>query len=371
MAKCFDIPDIARRFQVAGKFVSGAPYGTGHINDTYRTVYDSDGKTVPYILQRINHNVFRQPVPLMDNVLRVTEHQRRKLEQVGEPDLDRRALRLVPAEDGRSYYQDGDGNVWRTFLFIHNACTYDFIEDPNLAFQAARAFGEFQRQLVDLPGGRLFETIPDFHTTPIRFRTFVKAVEVDAFNRAAQARAEIDFVLSHEDITGTLLDKHGEGLIPERIAHNDTKVSNVMLDDRTQEGLCVIDLDTVMPGMSAYDFGEMIRTYTSPTEEDERDLSKVHVEMPMFEALARGYLACTHTFLTPTEKEYLVFGGKLMTFENGMRFLTDFLSGDVYYKIHREGQNLDRCRTQFRLVELLIEREPDMNAFVIAWQPDS
>ena len=365
-----DIRGIVRQFQVQGDFVSAVPYGSGHINDTYRATYEHEGRTVPYILQRINHDVFKQPIPLMENVFRVTNHQRKKLEEAGATDLDRRALRLIPSMDGKSYYQDDGGNVWRTYVFIEGARTYDVVENPNQAYRAAKAFGIFQGQLTDLPGKRLFETIPDFHTTPKRFETFVKAVEADPLNRAVQAKQEIDFAMKLEGMTGSLLEEYKAGLVPERITHNDTKLNNVMLDDRTGEGICVIDLDTVMPGLIPYDFGEMVRTYTSPTEEDERDLSKIHIEMAMFESLAKGFLESMHTFLTPTEKAYLVFGGKLMTFENGIRFLTDYLSGDVYYKIHREGHNLDRCRTQLRLVELIAEREDAMNAFVEAWEPE-
>ena len=364
-----DIREIARHFEMPGKFVSAVPYGSGHINDTYKAICSRDGEDMPFICQRINHDVFKQPIPLMDNVFRVTEHQRKKLREAGASDLDRRALRLIPSKEGLPYYQDGDANVWRTYVFIQGARTYDVVETPEQAFQAARAFGLFQRCLTDLPGKRLVETIPDFHTTPKRFQAFVKAVEADPLNRAVQARREIAFAMACEEFTGRLIEKHRAGLIPERIAHNDTKLNNVMLDHQTGEGICVIDLDTVMPGLLPYDFGEMVRTYTSPTEEDEWDLSKIHMEMEMFENLVRGFLESVHAFLTPAEKAHLVFGGKLMTFENGMRFLTDYLSGDVYYKIHREGHNLDRCRTQFRLVELISEYEDAMNEIVANWEP--
>lgn len=359
----YDIRSIVQHFQVQGDFVSAGPYGNGHINDTYAVIYNHKGSQVRYIHQRINHNVFKDPVSLMDNIFRVTTHQRKKLEKEGYRDLERRALTLIPTKDGLSYYQDVRGNTWRTYLFIEGACTYEAIENHVQAFQAAKAFGELQRQLVDLPGERLHETIPDFHNTLKRFESLEKAIETDPVNRAMDAKSEIDFAMKHKDMTGVLLEKHREGLIPERVTHNDTKLNNVMLDEESSEGICVIDLDTVMPGLVLYDFGDMVRTATSPTEEDERDLSKVHMEMIMFEALVRGYLESAGEFLNDTEKEYLTFSGKLITFEIGLRFLTDFLSGDVYFKVHRDGHNLDRCRTQFKLVESIVEQEDAMNRF--------
>ena len=366
----YDIHHIARHLDLPGDFLGAEPYGSGHINDTYRATYREAGKTVYYILQRINHDVFKQPIPLMDNVDRITRHQREKLQAGGVTDLDRRALRVIPATDGLSYYQDDDGNIWRAYVFITRAQTYDFLEDPQQAFQAGKAFGGFQLQLSDLPGERLVETIPNFHHTPKRFETFAAAVAEDRMNRARLARPEIAFAMAQEAMTRHLIDCYKDGRMPERITHNDTKINNVMLDDETGEGICIIDLDTTMPGLIPYDFGDMVRTYTSPTEEDERDLSKIHIEMALFKNLAEGYLASAHTFLTEAERENLVFGGKLMTFENGIRFLTDFLQGDVYYKIHREGHNLDRCRTQFKLVALIAEQEAALNEIVAAWSPD-
>ena len=359
-----DIRGIGTHFQISGDFVSATPHGSGHINDTYAAAYDQKGGGNRYIHQRINHDIFKDPVSVMDNIFRVTSHQRRKLEETGCPDVSRRALTLVPAEDGLPYYRDPSGNTWRTYIFIERADTYDLIESPVQALQAAKAFGGFQKQLVDLPGGRLNETIPDFHNTPKRFEALEKAVQEDRVNRARIAKAEIDFAMKHKDMSGVLIEKHEEGLIPERVTHNDTKLNNVMLDDESSEGICVIDLDTVMPGLVLYDFGDMVRTATNAAEEDERDVSKVRMQMTMFEALVAGYLETAGDFLNETEKEHLVFGGKIITFENGIRFLTDFLSGDVYFKVHRDGHNLDRCRTQFRLVESIIEQEDAMNGFV-------
>jgi aminoglycoside phosphotransferase (APT) family kinase protein len=277
-----------------------------------------------------------------------------------EPDWRRRALRLIPARDGRGWHVDAAGNHWRAYRFIERARTYDAVESTEQAFQAGRAFGRFQQQLAGLPAPRLHDTIPDFHHTPKRFTALEQAIAADTAGRAALAKAEIDFALAHKPMASVLLDAK----LPERVTHNDTKFNNVMLDDVTGEGICVIDLDTVMPGLAPYDFGDMVRTTTSPAMEDERDLRKVTMQFPMFEALVRGYMSSAGEFLTREEKALLAFSGKLITFEIGTRFLTDYLAGDTYFKVHREGHNLDRCRTQFKLVESIEEQEERMNRLV-------
>jgi len=353
-----EVRAIARHFHLHGEFREAAPYGSGHINDTYCASFDQAGTPVRYILQRINHNVFKNPVALMENVQRVTTHLATKV--AGEADASRRVLTLAPTRDGLAYHRDPQGNYWRAYLFIEKARTYDAVESPAQAFQAARAFGRFQQQLADLPAPRLHDTIPDFHHTPKRFVALEAAIAADAVGRAKLAKPEIEFALRHKPITGVLL----EAKLPERVTHNDTKFNNVMLDDATGEGLCVIDLDTLMPGLALYDFGDMVRTTTSPAREDERDLSKVTMQFPMFEALVRGYLESAGGFFTKAEKQLLPFSGKLITFEIGIRFLTDYLAGDTYFKVHREGHNLDRCRTQFRLVESIEQQEEDMNQLV-------
>jgi aminoglycoside phosphotransferase (APT) family kinase protein len=255
---------------------------------------------------------------------------------------------------------DAEGGYWRAYRFIEGARAYDTVESSQQAYQAARAFGEFQKMLVDLPAPRLRDTIPDFHNTPKRFVAFEQAVAADESNRAVNARAEIEFAFAHQPMVGVLL----EANLPERITHNDTKFNNVLLDNATGEGLCVIDLDTVMPGLALYDFGDMVRTTTSPAMEDEQDLSQVTMQFPMFEALARGYLSSAGCFLTKEEKTHLAFAGKLITFEQGIRFLTDYLAGDRYYKVHRDRQNLDRCRTQFKLVESIEQQEEQMTLLI-------
>ena len=350
-----DVRGTARHFDIPGEFVSAAPYGSGHINDTYCVVFDQAGTRIRYIFQRINHNIFKNPAALMENVARVTAHLGTKI--ASEADCSRRALTLIPARDGKPFYCGADGNHWRVYLFIEKARTYDAVESTAQAFQAAQAFGQFQKMLADLPGPRLHHTIPDFHHTPKRFAALEKAVAADAANRAQMAQPEIAFALRHRTICDVLLAAN----LPERVTHNDTKFNNVMLDDATGEGICVIDLDTVMPGLALYDFGDMVRTTTSPAKEDERDLSKVTMQFPMFEALVRGYLSSAGDFLTPAEKNFLPFSGKLITFEIGLRFLTDFLAGDTYFKAHRDGHNLDRCRTQFKLVESIEQQEAAMN----------
>lgn len=352
-----DVRAVTRQFQIYGDFVSAGPYGNGHINDTYCVVFDQAGSRVRYIFQRINHLVFENPVALMENIARVTQHLGGKV--VGGDDQSRRALTLISAHNGAPFHHDADGNCWRGYLFIEQARTYDTVQSTAQAFEAARAFGRFQSLLVDLPAPRLHETIPDFHHTPKRFLALEQAIAADAVNRAALAKPEITFARQHQAMTSLLL----AATLPERVTHNDTKFNNVMLDDITGAGICVVDLDTVMPGLALYDFGDMVRTTTSPVQEDERDLTKVTMQFPMFEALVRGYLEAAE-FLTPAEKHHLAFAGKLITFEIGLRFLTDFLAGDTYFKVHREGHNLDRCRTQFKLVESIEQQELQMNKLV-------
>ena len=354
----YNLQTISSQFQIPGDYVSAQPYGSGHINDTFAVTYWQTTGSVRYLFQRINHHVFKNPVALMENIQRVTAHLRAKL--AGQSDLDRRTLTLIPTRTGPPYHRDEAGNYWRAYIFIEQARTYDAVESPQQAFAAAQAFGRFQKLLTDLPAPRLHDTIPDFHHTPNRFAALELAIVADSCNRAALAKDEIAFALERQPITAVLIDAG----LPERITHNDTKFNNVMLDDATGEGLCVIDLDTVMPGLALYDFGDQVRTTTSPAKEDERDLSKVGLQFAMFEALVRGYLSEAREFLTPAERRYLVLAGKLITFEIGIRFLADYLAGDVYFKIHREGHNLDRCRTQFRLVESIEHQENQMHKLV-------
>lgn len=363
-----DLREIAAHFQIDAQFVAAAPCSSGHINDTFVGTFRRNGTEIRYIHQWINHLVFTRPELVMENIARVTSHQRWRLLDAGVADPERRALSIVPALDGQPFHRTSGGHYWRTFQFIENARTCEAVESPAQAREVARAFGDFQMQLTDLPGDRLHETIPAFHDTPSRFAALLRAIDSDPKNRAREVRREIDFATRRQPITDVLLSLHRAGQIPERITHNDTKLNNVMLT-ASGEGICVIDLDTVMPGLALYDFGDMVRTATSSTLEDERDLSRVRMQMPMFQALVDGYLSATRNFLTPAERDHLAFSGKLITFEIGLRFLTDHLLGDTYFRIHRDGQNLDRARTQFALVESIEQQEPGMSAYVSArWQ---
>jgi hypothetical protein len=354
----------ACRFAILGDFLGALPYGNGHINDTFAAVFDQGGTEVRYILQRINSRIFKEPLKLMENVVHVTNHIRRKLEAFGIQDTTRHVMTLVKTVEGLDCHVDDEGGVWRCYLFVEGARSYDTIESPGQAFQAARAFGTFQRHLLDYNGPCLFETIPHFHHTRNRFETLQFAIVTDRCNRAAHVKGEIAFALANETLADSLLALKESGEIPERITHNDTKLNNVLLDDLTGEGMCVLDLDTVMPGLSLYDFGDMVRTATNPVAEDAVDTSQVQVQVSMFEALARGYLEGTSGALLPAERERLVLAGKLLTFECGIRFLTDFLDGDRYFNIHREDQNLDRCRTQFALLRSLEACEERLTVFV-------
>ncbi len=358
------LQEISKKFQIYGEILHAETLKIGHINETYTATYDQGGTRVRYIHQRINQNVFKNPGAVMKNVMRVTTHIRKKLETRNLRDVTRRSLIVIPTRDGQPYYQNGDREVWRTFVFVEGVETYEAVQSPDQAFQAGRAFGEFQNLLVDLPGERLFETIPDFHNTRKRFAALQQAIEKDHYNRAKDAVPEIEFALKHESIVDVILTAMARKKIPERITHNDTKFNNVMLDVLTGEAMCIVDLDTVMPGCALYDFGDMVRTTTSPTLEDEPDLSKVKMQMPMFKKLAEGYLSTAGQFLTRNEKAHIAFSGKLITFEIGIRFLTDFLSGDTYFRIHRPGHNLDRCRTQFKLVESIEKQEMAMQKYV-------
>ncbi len=359
-----ELKRISRHFQIYGEILHAEPLKIGHINETYTATYDQGGMRVRYIHQKLNRNVFKNPVGVMKNMMRVTSHLRKKLEARNVPDLTRRAMVVIPTRAGKPYHENGNRDVWRTFVYIEGVQTHEAVQSPAQAFQAGKAFGEFQSLLVDLPGGRLVETIPDFHNTRQRFDNFLNAVQADGCNRAAGVRAEIEFALKRQKLVRVILDDLAKGKIPERITHNDTKFNNVMLDVTTGEAMCIVDLDTVMPGCALYDFGDMVRTTTSPTLEDELDLSKVTMQMPMFKQLARGYHSTAGQFLNRREKELMAFAGKLISFEIGLRFLTDYLSGDVYFRTHRPDHNRDRCRTQFKLVESIERQENAMQKFV-------
>ena len=346
-----DFPDVVQRFRFEGEFLRAYPYGSGHINDTYAAEFGRDhGAKHRYLLQRINHDVFKRPEELMENIESVIRHLQEKISSAG-GDPKRESLTLIPTLLNTSYCRTADGNYWRAFVLIEGAQTYEVAESPQHVYHAARAFGGFQKLLSDFPVDRLHETIPNFHHTQRRYEDFVRSVERDSANRASAVRSEIDFVEQRVGDMSVLVELLAQGQIPERVTHNDTKFNNVMIDDQTGEAVCVIDLDTVMPGSALYDFGDAVRAAANTAPEDERDLTKVSFDMEIFEYLTHGYLDTSREFLTQAELDYLAFSARLMTFECGMRFLADHLDGDIYFKIHRQNHNLDRSRTQFKLVE--------------------
>lgn len=359
-----DAQAAAQAFRILGDVCSARPYGSGHINDTFAVTVSQGGAQVRYLLQRINDTIFTDVAGLMENIERVCRHAQSCLAKAGCPDASRRALTLIPTHEGAPFHRDEAGRCWRAYVFVEGATGHDIIKNEQQATEAARAFGEFQKLVVDLPGGRLNETIPDFHNTRERFATFRSVLDADSENRAASCRPEIDWALKHEALAGALLELHQQGLMPERVTHNDTKLNNVLIDDKTGEAVCVIDLDTLMPGLALYDFGDLVRTSTSPVAEDEPDASRVRAQPVMFAALARGYLEAAGDVLTPTERQSLVLAGMVITFECGVRFLTDYLQGDTYFKTHRPGHNLERCRTQFALVDSLELQRDTLEATV-------
>ena len=358
------IAHIADQFAIEGEFVHGEEIESGHINSTYRATFETaNGGRQRYILQRINEKVFKDPVAVMRNVECVTRHINWKVLRV-KKDLGGQTLNLYPGRGGRSWVIGPNGGVWRCYNSIEGCVTYDIIENTRQAYQAARAFGSFQDLVSDLPASEIEETIPDFHHTRKRFERLMRVADEDPHGRAGSVGEEIEFVRKREEAVDVVLDLLAAHSIPPRITHNDTKINNVMIDADSDEAVCVIDLDTVMPGASLYDFGDLVRTATTPAAEDEQDLSKVVMQMPMFEALVDGYMDAANDFLNDAEVEHLAFSGKLITMETGIRFLTDFLEGDGYFKIHREGQNLDRCRTQFKLVAEIERQQAAMEKFV-------
>ncbi len=358
-----DIKDIAGQFKIDGEFIEARPHGSGHINDTYLGCYKTSQGVKRFVHQRINHSVFKQPEKLMENIERVTGYARQRIiEASGDP--ERETLTLVPTWDGKSFYKTADGEYWRTYVFINGARTYEIVEDLRHVYSAAKAFGNFQKLLDSLPGDRLHETIPGFHHTRRRFEAFSQAVEKDAAHRARTTCSEIDFFLKRESIASLVLDRLESGQLPERVTHNDTKLNNVLIDNLTGDGVCVIDLDTMMPGSALYDFGDLVRMGTATAPEDELDLSKVGVDLNMFTWLARGYLDATRDFLTPQESDLLAFAGQLITFEQGIRFLADYLNGDIYYKIHRPEHNLERTRTQLKMLKEMEDKQDQMEAII-------
>ena len=332
--------DILKKFPLDAEPIICERFGHGHINETYIAITDSGNR---YILQKINNRVFPNVPALMENIVAVTQHLR---SQISDPDG---VLTLVKTVDDAWYLTHEDGSYWRVYEFVNHCLCLQSPETPEDFYQSALAFGNFQQQLVSFPAHTLHETIANFHNTRDRYRIFREKLAADPMNRAKDVQAEIQFALDREQEAATLVTMLENGELPLRVTHNDTKLNNVMLDMRTRKPLCVIDLDTVMPGLSLYDFGDSIRFGAATAAEDEKDLSKMEMSLDLFRIYTRGFVsACPG--LTEHEKKMLPMGAKLMTLECGVRFLTDYLDGDHYFATHREGQNLDRCRTQFKLV---------------------
>ena len=338
--------ELIEQFQVEQDVVSIEVYGSGHINHTYLAQMSGGRK---YILQGINTTIFKNTDELMENIINVTSYLREEISRTG-GDPKRETLTVVMTKDGKSYYTDEDGSKWRVYEFIEGAQTFDAVESNEDFYQSAVAFGKFQAQLANFPAETLHETIHNFHNTAKRYQDFEKAVEADVKGRAAEVQEEIAFVRARSKEVSELHDMLAKGELPLRVTHNDTKLNNIMIDSTTHQAICVIDLDTVMPGLSAHDFGDAIRFGANTAAEDEPDVSKVSLSLELFEIYVKGFLEGCGGRLTPNEVKALPMGAKMMTLECGMRFLADYLEGDVYFKIAREKHNLDRCRTQFALV---------------------
>lgn len=359
-----DIEAISSQFCFEGSLKSFGPIGNGHINDTFLLEFiDIESKISKYILQRINHEVFEKPLELMENIVKVTQHIRTKILQNG-GNVMRECLTLIKTHDEKFVYKDRQGNYWRAFYFIEHAISHQSVSSPDLFYETARAFGKFQNLLSDFPADCLFETIPGFHDTAKRFDALLQMIEKDPCGRRVKAQNEVDFALARHEEAKILVDLLHQQKLPLKVTHNDTKLNNVLMDEKTGQGICVIDLDTVMPGLSLYDFGDAVRGGSCTADEDEMDLSKVDFSLELFEAFAKGFLEETGDSLTKLEKKYLPFSAKIISLELGVRFLTDYLSGDTYFKTYRQGQNLDRCKVQFKLVKEIEEKMHRMQEIV-------
>ncbi|MDR0385208.1 MAG: aminoglycoside phosphotransferase family protein [Prevotellaceae bacterium] len=345
---------------VTGNDISVAPLGAGHINDSYKVIVD--GKE--YVLQRINHAIFKNVPELQNNILRVTSHIRAKLKEKGVTDIERRVLNFIPAKDGKYYYQDADGNYWRLMDFIKDSKTFDTIS-PNLAEKAGKAFGEFQNMLADMPGEPLYETIPNFHNMESRLNEFRKSVKKNVAGRLSEVQ---DLVNEIEKLSFKMCRQerlYREGKLPKRINHCDTKINNILFDAEGKEVLCIVDLDTVMPGFVLSDFGDFVRTAANTGKEDDINLDNVSIDTDIFRAYARGYLHTAIGFLTDMEIVCLLHGVRLLTYMQTVRFLTDYLDGDIYYKIKSPKHNLERALAQFKLLQSITDKYPDLLGILI------
>ena len=358
-----NIINVIKLFNIEGKVASFNAHGDGYINDTYAvTCEKEDGTTVRYVLQRINHEIFKDPDGLMKNYRKVCDYLKEIVKANG-GDESRETLTLVQTKDGKDYtcYK---GNYFRMTTFIEDSVTHVVSSGASDFYKCAKAFGNFQYMLKDFPADTLVESIPNFHNTPVRFQTFLKAIEENKSGRKHLVEEEIKFILDRKATTDSLIDLLNAGELNLKVTHNDTKLSNILMDAKTNDALCVIDLDTIMPGLAAYDFGDSIRGGACHSAEDEKDLSKVFVDLELFEAYVKGFIEGCKDGLNPKEIETLPLGAKVITLEQGIRFLTDYLDGDLYYKTSYEAHNLDRTRTQLKLVADMEAKWDEMNAIV-------
>jgi len=353
---------IFESFITEGTYLDAEPFGSGHIHETF-LIRTSEPEMDNYVLQKINNAVFRNIPQLQENIERVTMHLRKKISAIPDSDIKRECLQMIMCKDGKSWYTDFTGNFWRVFVFISDHRSYDIVDSPAKAFEGGRAIGRFQALLSDLEGKPLYETIPSFHDVEKRIAGFMNTLKNDTAGRASEITRETDFILMRAQEMKIIQKLGREGKIPVRITHNDTKFNNILFD-KNDKSLCIIDLDTVMPGYFHSDFGDAIRTGANVTAEDEEDLSRIKMDIGLFEAYAKGYLQEMRETLNPAEKEYLAFAPLVMTFEQALRFLNDYLDGDIYYKIHREHHNLQRARAQIRLLESMEEQYREMREII-------
>ncbi len=358
----YDLKEIFKSFNAEGTFLSGEPYGSGHIHDTF-LIETAESGVDNYIIQRLNNKIFKNIPELQNNIERVTVHLKNKLELIPGANIKRECLQLIPSNDGKSWIVDKDGNFWRMYIFISNHRSYNVVDSTDKAFEGGKAIGRFQAMLADMPGGPLFETIPRFHDIESRLDMFNLRIKEDPRGRVAMVREEIEQFLQRAEEMKIILRLGREGKIPSRITHNDTKFNNILLDEN-DKALCVIDLDTVMPGYVHYDFGDAIRTVTNTSTEDEKDLSKVTMDIKLFKSYAEGYLSETGNTLNDVEKEYLAFAPRLITYTIALRFITDFIDGDNYFKIHHEMHNIQRARAQLKLVKSMEEQYEAMKKII-------
>lgn len=359
-----DLMNVIGAFCFEGEYDSIKPITQGYINATYCVSFRCENNKIKrYILQSINTNIFRNPQQLMDNVEKITAHIKAKVMQAG-GNPEREVLNIIRTKQGENLYRDLDGRYWRAYQFIENATAHQSITDRSLFTRCGEAFGRFQKQLSDFDASFLYEIIPGFHDTPRRYKWFCDIIKENPVNRVKEVETEIAFIQKRENELSVIMDLMQSGAIPVRVTHNDAKLNNIMMDNETGKGICVLDLDTVMPGCGLFDFGDSIRYGASTAGEDEPDLSKVNLDLSLFEAYTKGFLAETKEILTKAEIQHLVFATKLITLEQAIRFLGDYINGDTYYKIERERQNLDRARTQIKLIEEMEAHFDEMEQIV-------